>query len=256
MRQRITKLSRSLVTVGPLLALVSCGTHNSDPDLPTAMQVETINRITSRWIANPAVDLMSPEGTFIRAAMESQRGADLSLARKRDALEGGGFPGFARAFHNPELADEYFSISNKGWVYAGTDYFEVVEFSGDGKNWTAAVCNYRSMTASKRPGRDTYETVAGATNGFGSIFTFGPDPELTTEQQRTPPGNQRGPENRPTNDVFGTWVITDITPVVEGRLHCGKPAPGTPPGRSDPVTSPDPPPSLPPEPGWPSASPA
>jgi len=26
---------------------------------------------TNRWIENPSIDLMSPEGTFVRAAMES-----------------------------------------------------------------------------------------------------------------------------------------------------------------------------------------
>ncbi|BBX29000.1 hypothetical protein GCM10009632_50750 [Mycolicibacterium alvei] len=202
------------------------------------------------------MDLMSADGTFIRAVMEAQRAADLALVRKREALDNTGFPGFARAFNNPELADEYFSLPNKGWSYAGTDYYEVVEFGRDGEMRTAGVCNYKSMTASKRPGNDLYETVAADNYGFGSIITYGPNPNLPTEKQHTPPAMQRGPANRPTDDVFGTWVITDITALVGGRLPCGKPAPGTPPGRTDRHTSPEPPASLPPDPGWPDGEPS
>lgn len=233
------------------LTVVSCTPGDSDSESPATPLPETANYTTSRWIENPAVDLMSPDGTFIRAVMEAQRAADLTLVRKRDALDNVGFPGFARAFNNPERADNYFSLPNKGWSYAGTDYYEVVKFSRDGETRTAGVCNYKSMTASKPPGNDLYETVATDKYGFGSVITYSPNPDLPIEKQHTPPAMQRGPANRPTDDVFGTWVITDITPLIAGRLPCGKPAPGTPPDRPDPFVSPEPPPSLPPQPGWP-----
>lgn len=244
---------RTTCAVVATLLLTSCNQEPTERPSPDP-QPQVGNRTSSRWIENPSVDLMSSEGTFIRAVVESLHAADVSLARKRDALAEGGFPGFARAFNNPGLADEYFSINNQGWSYAGTSYYEVVEYSRTGDIRKAGVCNYKSMTAAKRPGSNEYETSATPSTGFGSIFTFSPDPRLTPDQQISPPPHQRGPADRPSEDVFGTWIVIDMTSLVGGRLPCAKPAPGTPSDRPDPYIWPEPPPALSPQPGWPESA--
>jgi hypothetical protein len=248
------------ITLAATLVLPSC-THPEQP----APQPSSADRfqITFRWILNPSVDLMSPEGTFIRATAESWRESWDAFGRGMDAIRERGYPGFDRAYnHSYDRAgttpSDYWTNQVGGTrpsdgPYVGTSYFEVVALRRDGDRFSADVCAYNSQTAGKtKDGR--YESRGAAASP--DTFTFGPDPKLPPDQQHSPMANQRGPARRPADDVFGTWVLIDMTSIDRTALaeRCKKLAPGTPADRPDPSVSTDPPPTLPPDPGWPQGS--
>lgn len=204
---------------------------------------------------------MSPEGTFVRATVESWWGAQMSYKQGVDALLDGGYLGFEQAYQavygkkRGNKPDEYggngFGIpSYSGQWEVGTMYYEIVGFRRDSDRMTADVCEYRNMTATRQ--RDGTYASYGSTTGSGSSYIFGPDPSMT--EQHAPPAKQRGPANKPTDNVFGSWVILDYTNPPDKGAACRKLAPGTPPDWPNPYTRSDPPPTLPPDPGWPKGS--
>lgn len=179
-----------------------------------------------------------------------------------EALRDGGYPGFEHAYqaeygkqrgNKPgEYGGSGFGISSySGQFEVGTMYYEIVGFRRDGDRMTADVCEYRNMTATRQPDGKTYISF-GSTPGSGWSYTFGPDPSAA--EQHAPPAKQRGPAAKPTDNVFGSWVVLDFTSLPDKGRECGKLAPGTPPDWPNPYTRSDPPPTLPPDPGWPQGS--
>ncbi|MDO3058017.1 hypothetical protein [Mycobacteroides abscessus] len=249
-----TRLVRSCTAVIAVV-LLAAGCHRGDQPQPTTSSpADGLDKykpnVSGRWIANPAIDLMSPEGTFIRAAFESWERADHSLRRDVDTVDAGGYPGFVRALGNSISPALVTGGAGGGW--AGTIYYEVVSFRQEGNQFVAGVCYYLSALSQNSLGR--YER-GGPPNSTGHWFTFGPDPAVAPDQQHEPPANQKGPALRPSGNVFGTWVITKIDLVTDKTLpQChNKYAPGVPADRPDKYLSADPAPVLPPDPGWPEA---
>ncbi|OBK27942.1 hypothetical protein A5634_21570 [Mycobacterium asiaticum] len=199
---------------------------------------------------------MSPEGTFVRAWLESIHRLGNGGGHGQTLLADG-YPGFIRAFNNVR---DYTSAGSggpliPGTTLVGTEYQEIVSFRRDGNQFTAAVCTYSSVVAIKRG--DEFTTSGTSPSYHGESLSFGPDPALAPTDQRVPKANQQGPAAAPTDNVFGTWIATHYTHGVDEsgidlNAPCNKLAPGTPPdwpnGRY--VTS-TPPPVLPPSPGWP-----
>ncbi|RIR12840.1 hypothetical protein D2E27_16220 [Mycobacteroides abscessus] len=248
--------SRALAVVALLVTLTAC--DHPEPPAPTYPPRIQYN---TRWIPNPSADLMSPEGTFVRAAVESWTGAHMSYKHGVDALLDGGYPGFERAYQaaygkqRGNKPDEYggkgFGIpSSNGRWQVGTMYYEIVGFRRDGDRMTADVCEYDNMVAT-RQSDGTYASH-GSNLGAGTSYTFGPDPSIA--EQHAPPAKQRGPAARPTDDVFGSWVVLDYANPPDRGAACQKLAPGTPPDWPNPYTRSNPPPTLPPDPGWPAGS--
>jgi hypothetical protein len=173
-----------------------------------------------------------------------------------EAIENAGYAGFSKAFNNaidPEIVG---GNARKDRPIVGTMYYEVVRFERDGDRFTAGVCTYGSATATKVwNGYQSSGRSKPATSAL--IFSFGPDPALPPERQSLPAASQRGPANVPSTNVFGTWLMTSIKILganVDLPQCANKLAPSTPPDvPEDYYVSPNPPPALPPDPGWPDA---
>lgn len=231
------------------LMLVSC-TQDTPVSSPSP---ENKNHSTVRWIPNPAADLMSPEGTFIRAATESWAAAQSTTGAPLEALRASGFPGYEHAFNNAWAAEEVFGGRNDP-ITVGTEYWEIVELHRDGDMYTAGVCHYFSQAADQLPDGGGYKSGGSSDIGVGQWITFGPDPKLASGKQYSPSRNQKGPASRPADNVFGTWVITHLNPAATDLPQCKKLAPGTPADWPKPYVRADAPPTLPNDPGWPEGS--
>lgn len=246
-----------LITTLMAAVLVLAGCATGKPQ--ESPKKEDFYQVTTRWISNPSVDLMSPEGTFIRAATESWDQIWASRKVSIDAIRDRAYPGFEHAFNNSR--EGAFGGVNITHRIVGTQYFEVVNFQREGDHFIADVCRYGSQVASQT---DSGMYTSGGPNRYlasGDSFVFGPDPTLRPEQQHPPLAHQKGPANRPSDNVFGTWVLTQ-TGVRQGMddatqheflTGCDKPAPGTPNNLPNPFVRNDPPATLPPDPGWPDA---
>ncbi|WP_079634227.1 hypothetical protein [Mycobacteroides abscessus] len=230
--------------------LTSC-THEK-PQQPTPTW-EDKDRSTTRWIPNPVADLMSPEGTFVRAVTESWSAAQSAPGEGMDAIRAGGYPGFDHAFNNAWRPEGVGGTVRYPYETVGTRYAQIVELRRDGDQFTAGVCEYGSLTAGKLPD-GTYESSGSQSLGHAQWFTFGPDPKLPAEQQHSPMSNQRGPAKQPVDNVFGTWVLTHVDIAAIDLPQCNKLAPGTPDNWPKPYIRTDPPPTLPNDPGWPEGS--
>lgn len=253
--------SRSGATLCAVIASVSLfaiGCNEEDAPTPSAPQRPPDLGMSSRWIPNPSVDLMSSEGTFIRAFVESRKAATQSAEHTGlKAFDVDGFPGFTRAFNNVEPPERVGGLyPDFGRWGAGTWYYEVVEMQPHGSGFTAVVCGLISMVADRPEGGADYRSGGSKAFGQGFRLAFSPDPRLPTEQQQSPAADQRGPADRPPDDVFGTWVALDFKPLGYEPTECVRLAPGTPTNWPSPYYRKDPPPTLSPEPGWPAGSPA
>jgi hypothetical protein len=256
------KSAMAVVVIGVVAASVSdCGGESSRAvQSPSATEqalssLDAFLQYTTRWIENPKLDLMTPEGTFLRAAVESMDRARFAPGTGMDAIEAGGFPGIVQAFNNSADPTIVAGNGNKGEISVGTDYWEVVEFHRDGDLFTAGVCDYGSMTAIKKS-KGFESWGRNLPNGHAVTLTFGPDANLSPQMQRAPKANQRGGLRAPIVNVFGTWKMTHYDNYnADMKLpQCGTTlAPGTPPDAPDHRYYPEtPPPTLPPSPGWPS----
>jgi hypothetical protein len=252
-----SRVTAAVLAVAATLTACSGGdTKEGEPSPPDVRPtgVDAVLQYTNRWIENPSLDLMSPQGTFVRAAMESLDRVRFGEGRGADALKDGGYPGFVKAFNNVIDPDVVAGNARKDQTEVGTLYWEVVRFQPDGDGFSAGVCSYGSMADTKvwNGYRSSGRSLPA---GNATWITFGPNPDVPDQQQISPRPMQRGPRNGPNDNVFGTWVLTNIK--ISGANadlpQCGNTlAPGTPADApEDYYVNSDPPPTLPPSPGWP-----
>lgn len=223
---------------------------------PAPPPPEDKHQYSYRWIPSPNLDLMSAEGTFVRAITESEDSARLSNQNGRAALADKGYPGIEHAENNVFGKGDlgYLGGDPSQPVVVGTAYYEVVDFSRNGNRYTATVCDYSGQTAQKEHD-GKYGSRGSTPTGSASVYVFGPDPALPSPDQHAPPARQRGPAKRPTDNVFGTWLLFEEPHPSDDQVRaCKKLAPGTPPDWPDIYKRADPPATLPPDPGWPAGS--
>lgn len=228
---------------------------NTSPTTSSVPTADDILQYSNRWIQNPTIDLMSPEGTFIRAAVESLDRVGYGRGRGIKAIADAGYPGFAHAFNNVRDPDTFGAPGGKDRDQVGTMYWEVVATHRNGDVITAGVCAYGSMVAAKEYGGGYRSSGRQLPAGSARWITFGPDQALPGIKQVSPPANQRGPRRAPVDNVFGTWVLTgyEVLGANVDLPQCGSTlAPGTPQDAPNGYfVQPEPLPTLPPEPGWP-----
>ncbi|WP_079869586.1 hypothetical protein [Mycobacteroides abscessus] len=223
-------------------------TPSTTPSTSSRRTASDLNHTTMRWIDNGAIDLMSAEGTFLRAAAESFRVVGSSSQLGYAGLDEG-YPGFRHAF-NASFPAKHFVGNGDTWV--GTRFFEVQDVRRDGDRFTVHYCDYGSLVAKKTD--DGQYRSAGSSPTWGAwVMAFGPDPKLATDQQVSPKPHQRGPARKPADNVFGTWVMFRQDIASADNPQCNKLAPDTPTDWPHPYVRADPPPTLPPDPGWPEA---
>lgn len=212
--------------------LVGCGssaTPDSASSAPSSVPVRpVIDDWTVVWTPTEALDLMSSEGTYLRAVAESVERAGVSGDISR------AFPGFVDvpSGHFRGEYDEWFEV-RAARATTGTRRF-----------WVQDVVRRTPMTVSAVICQDTSGTA-----GFGNgTWTTGRIPsgrriEVSKDENNLPPARQSGPAATPEVDVFGSWRTTRVTNLV-GESPCGPVL--------DETTRTTPPPKLPASPGWPS----
>jgi hypothetical protein len=176
-------------------------------------------RYVDHWVQTPAVDLMSADGTFVRAFAEADEVRIFNLDAKK-----GSCPGFSKADRT------------ENWSGSGGD-----DVSGYALRW---VINFAVLPDG---------SASAAVCEISSITPVGPSPNptilnFTLSYQRVgvaPPANQHGPARAPAVSVFGDWYATRYsteTPMTEEAVApCRQSKPGL---GNDPDSWP----------GWPAAS--
>lgn len=243
---------RVALAAAAMIALFLTSCRNEQPP-QSAPNWEDKRHSTRSWIPNPTADLMSPEGTFIRAFVESWEAAQIAPGDGIDAIQAGGYPGFDHALNNAWKPEEIGGTVRLQNISVGTLYREIVELRHVGDQYTAGVCTYPSLLADQLPDGQ-YKSNGSAELGRGEWITFGPDPKLADGQQHSPMANQKGGAKRPVDNVFGTWVTTRVDIAATDLPQCNKLAPGTPDDWPKPYIRTNPPRTLPPDPGWPEGS--
>jgi hypothetical protein len=175
-------------------------------------------RYVDHWVPTPALDLMSPDGTFIRAFAEAD---ELRIFNMHEAK--GSYPGFAEASRIKHVT------GGSGMPASGFAVRWVLDFAvqPDGTA-TANVCEISAISPDGPP----------------------PNPSIlksTMTYHRTgapPPSDQFGPARAPASSVFGEWYASSYGGPIDGAAVApclqSKPDVGANPDNS---------------PGWPAAQP-
>ncbi len=140
-------------------------------------------RWTDHWNPTPAVDLMSADGTFIRAFIEAQ---DVAVFSGRPAS----YPGYINADHVPH--NPYFYGISPTDLTTGFSSHSIIRLDNTGPDtYTATLCRRQSVNPLNKE-------------------SLSVDIEWLTyhHQGASPPSNQHGPRNAPSNNVFGGWYAT------------------------------------------------
>ncbi|GAC00097.1 hypothetical protein GONAM_12_00520 [Gordonia namibiensis NBRC 108229] len=216
-------------------------TPSADAGLPPNLD------ISFRWAPAESLDLMSAEGTFVRAYTES-----FELAFEGQSTEWG-YPGFVDA--SPEGIDEQVTkvMSNSATrKVVNTVFYRPLRRVDNGATSRLILCRSESQSINQRsPSRDSVWKKIGEPWGYPVTIEF------TRSEGGSPPAKQEGTRRAPSHSVFGDWRV-----IFYDRLGVG------PENRADIVAcdalppNPDLPvvgveegsqpwPTLPPSPGWP-----
>jgi hypothetical protein len=197
------------------------------------------------WSDPAGLDLMSPEGTYVRASIES---LDASAA---NGIADAASPGFWDTLTGAAKAEaqRFFEMGPAQPEY-GTKRYEVLSAVDKGLSTTVTVCSYNHQVGHQGTDEGTYEF--GGTGPFSTVITF-------ERAGVAPPANQSGPETFALRPVFGSWrtVRWEMGYFPHGDPCAGRRLPGVAPG-SWPQTRGTGPhtatqlPREPSEPGWPS----
>ncbi|SHT15925.1 Uncharacterised protein [Mycobacteroides abscessus subsp. abscessus] len=216
-----------------LTLLVGC-TKPSHEDVLTPTPTSTSSdyqvpvniHFSEHWIPTPAVDLMSSDGTFIRAFAESSTlkiFSDKSYGPGKLDGSDRGYPGFAHAERTSNWG---------GWkddAYGYTTRWVLSFQEAPDNTVTVLVCSYELIRATKEevPSRPNDNTATGYTLRYHRLGT-------------PPPANQKGPARAPVVSVFGDWYATTYATSESDNQRCFE-DPGRPMDDTSPVSSP----------GWP-----
>ncbi len=186
------------------MLLTSC-THTpeshipaSTPEVPPAYQIPKNIHYSDHWAPTPPVDLMSADGTFIRAFAEAD---DVRLYNNNAAK--GSYPGFDHANQTSRNnigggSDEYGFTTR--WVHDFT--------ANPDSTATATVCSYVSIN----PQNDFLPFL------LADVLTY-------HRKGQGPPANQKGPGRAPAVSVFGDWYATSYESMRDSPNPCSSDQP-------------------------------
>ena len=170
--------------------LAGCSPTQSDNIAPTTVpakvgyQMPAGIHYVDHWVSTPAIDLMSPDGTFIRAFAEADDVRIFNIDGKK-----GSYPGFVGADRTNQRAGggggEWFGYAIR-WI----NEFQLLP-NGSA---TAQVCSLHSIT----PDGSVHEGLLNETLKYQRVGA-------------SPPGDQHGPARAPAVSVFGDWQATEYS---------------------------------------------
>lgn len=201
-----------------LAVLAGCSTPQPAPAPPAPVDPRARSHFTIVWSDPAGLDLLSAEGTYLRASVESLRLAAANT--NRDAA----YPGFWETLTGPakDYAESFFRLGPDDPLH-GVSRFEVIDAAKAGGRVVVGVCIYERQLG-----------VEGADGGFefnrmGSHYW-----RLAVEKAAgaAPPAGQRGRYTYPQAPMFGSWrTIEWSRPAAEAPNPCaGRPTPGVQPG--------------------------
>jgi hypothetical protein len=183
-----TSLRGVAITIVLVALLAGCsGTQpkgsGSAPETsaPSGYQLPTNVHYTNHWLPTPAVDLMSTDGTFIRAFAEADTLRLFNIDEKK-----GSYPGFAKA----DGTQNRLSGGGGDWYGYAVHWIVSLGTQPDGSA-AARVCEATSIT----PDGTIHEGLSSKTLVY-------------RREGIAPPANQHGPAPAPAVSVFGDWYAT------------------------------------------------
>ncbi|TDZ82104.1 hypothetical protein DE4585_02633 [Mycobacteroides salmoniphilum] len=170
---------------------------------PVEYHAPTSAQYVDRWLPTPAVDLMSADGTFIRAFAEAATVAAFNIDK-----DAGSYPGYVRANRTREVSYDQNIRFHIRWI---------VSIESEPDNWVVAtVCSQ------------------GSTGPKGSERSGAPKKMKYHRSGTPPPTQQQGIASAPRFSVFGDWYVTyfsyghpsyesDPAVVVDPTIRCPMP---------------------------------
>lgn len=223
----------------------ACGQQSGvTPTVPDAGDKFARTQYTVIWTDPAGVDLMSPEGTYIRASVES---LDVSATNgNADAAA----PGFwdTLSGNATKEAGDFFAMGPAQPEY-GIKRYEILDKVDSANSTTVTVCSYNQQVGHHK---DAEEYEFGGTGPFGLVLT------IEKVGDKPPPARQSGPETFMMTKVFGSWRTTSwqVGYFSGGDPCAGRPLPGVAPESwprtrgGGPYTATEVP-TAPSHPGWP-----
>lgn len=248
------KLAAACVALLLTATIASCSEAANESEVsPDATTVPESALLTNRWISASPPELMTQDGTFVRAVVESW-----FMVQIGGSLESG-YPGFPGAMAENSY-EEWLLNNASNETILGTQYYKLLDIvdhsDGTAEAWYCRFGNLVGNTQQQNPG-------ATARYAIGDGFEFPTAHSLLYQRlppsvgdPKPPPPNQVGSNRKPSDNVFGSWAVLDIAHGSESSGPradaCRGRAPGTPEEwPAETIYSNDPPVALPPDPGWP-----
>ena len=213
-----------------LFALVGCGVTTESGTAVSAApapsdHVPTDFNTTFRWISGGALDLSGPEGTFVRAFVESFEIANAAQSTSW------GYPGFSEAAPSniDQMITVYPSKVSDAKPSVGTVFFSALRREDSAYGTRIVLCRYGYSSVRSGSGASPWSSRVDAPRPVEIDFL---------QQASAPPVRVRGSQRTPGGNVFGGWYVSRYdfaavypTPTADQRA-CASNVPASVPNRA------------------------
>lgn len=213
-----------------LFAVAGCGMNSesgtavSTPPTPSD-HIPADFDTTFRWLPGDVLDLSAPEGTFVRAFVESFEIANAAQSTSW------GYPGFSDAAPSniDQMLTVYPSKVSDARPSVGTVFFSALRREDNAYGTRIVLCRY---------GYSSVHDGAGKSAWSSRVDTPRPVEIDFRQQAATPPVRVHGSQRTPGTDVFGGWFASRYdfaavypTPTAD-QLACAAQVPSSVPTRA------------------------
>lgn len=199
-RQRRVQTATLAAVLCAVLALAGCGSaRESGTAVPEPSQasdhVPPDFNTTFRWIPSAALDLSAPEGTFVRAFVESFEIANAAQSTSW------GYPGFSDAAPSniAQMLTVYPSKVSEATPSVGTVFFSALRREESAFGTRIVLCRY---------GYSSVRDGEGPSAWSSRVDTPRPVEIDVRQQASAPPVKVRGSARTPGANVFGGWYAS------------------------------------------------